>query len=76
MVVPVTTRGSFSAGTPQPLFDDAFAHRLTYFPATYDVLPDGRFLFVEEPASPPAPRHLVLVPQWGREVQEKMRAAR
>ncbi len=77
MVVPVETRGLFSAAAPRPLFDDVYSERTrTFARAAYDVMPDGRFVFVEEPPATPAPSRLVLIPDWKRELEAKLRAAR
>jgi serine/threonine protein kinase/Tol biopolymer transport system component len=75
MAVPVATRGRLSVGRPRPLFDDTFSGATNYVPALYDVGPDGSFVFVEDPAESPAPRQLVLIPDFARELKEKLRAA-
>jgi len=42
----------------------------------YDVAPDGRFIFIEDPPEAPAPHHqLVLIPDWGTDLREKLREA-
>ncbi len=40
----------------------------------YDVAPDGRFLFVEQPKAALAPTRLILIPDWGSELEAKLRA--
>ena len=76
MATPVETRGGLRLGATRPLFDDAFAGRATYNPAAYDVSLDGqRFVFIEEPEATPAPRQLVLIPNWSDELRAKLRAA-
>jgi len=76
MAVAIETRGGFRAGKPRPLFDDTFAGRVAYNEADYDVAPDGRFLFVEQPKTAPAPTRLILIPGWGSELKAKLGAAR
>jgi serine/threonine-protein kinase len=77
MAVPVETRGRFRAGNAQALFDDAYAgHASSNARAQYDVTPDGRFVFVEAPPVESAPNRLVLIPNWSRELEAKLRAAR
>ena len=76
MATLVETCGGLRLGATRPLFDDLFAWRTSYFPACYDVSPDGqRFLFIEEPEAAPAPRQLVLIPNWSDELRAKLRAA-
>jgi hypothetical protein len=77
MAVPVETRGRFRAGAARPLFDDVFSDRVSYGRAAYDVTPDGNsFVFVEVPPAAQAPNRLVLIPDWKRELEGKLRAAR
>jgi hypothetical protein len=75
MSVAVETRGGIRLGRPRPLFDDAFRTGTLYNRANYDVAPDGRFIFVEEPPSAPGPRQLVLIPDFARELKDKFRRA-
>ena len=76
MAVAVDTRGGrLRLGPPQPMFDDTFLLGAAYTHADYDVAPDGRFIFVEDPPEAPAPHQIVLIPGWGNELREKLRAA-
>ncbi len=75
MGVAVDTRGGgFRLGRPTALFDDVFDVGNPYNRANYDVVPDGRFLFVERPPETPAPRQLVLIPDFARELKQRFRA--
>jgi eukaryotic-like serine/threonine-protein kinase len=76
MAVAVKTRGGFRAGTSRPLFDDVFAHVSHDVGTDYDVAPDGRFVFLEDPPIAAPPRQLVLIPGWSRELEDKLRTAR
>jgi hypothetical protein len=42
--------------------------------ASYDVAADGRFVFVEKPPETPAPRQIVLIADFARELKQKLRA--
>jgi Tol biopolymer transport system component len=75
MAVAVQTRGGFHVGRPKPLFDDVFDVSIAYNRANYDVAPDGRFVFVEKPPEAAAPRQIVLIPDFARELLQKLRAA-
>ena len=76
MVTPVETRSGLRLGVTRPLFDDVFARRAGFSASCYDVSLDGqRFLFIEEPEAAPAPRQLVLIPNWSDELRAKLRAA-
>ena len=77
IATPMETRGDLRVGPGRPLFDDVFAGRMNYFPATYDVSLDGqRFLFIEEPEAAPIPRQIVLIPNWSDELRAKLKIAR
>jgi hypothetical protein len=68
MAVDVRTEGSFTAGTPRPLFEGPFVVVAGSFWSNYDVGASGKeFLLVEEPA-PPVPRLNVIV-RWLEEVK-------
>jgi hypothetical protein len=75
VAVAVETRGGIRLGRPRPLFDDVFGLDLPYVRANYDVAADGRFVFVEKSPEDPAPRQIVLIPDFARELKEKLRAA-
>jgi hypothetical protein len=76
MSVTVTTKGdTLTLGRPQPLFEMA---RASTGPTTmygvgsnagpeYDVLPDGRFVMVQNAVTPA--REIVLVQNWTSELQ-------
>jgi serine/threonine-protein kinase len=76
MTVPVTTRPTFSAGAPAPLFQaQAYAHSLSY--RAYDVSPDDRRFVMLRPAadSVRSPgRQLVVVDNWVEELRAKLRS--
>jgi serine/threonine-protein kinase len=76
MAVAVQPQGGFRLGPPRPLFDDVYDFRVAYIHGNYDIGPDGRFVFVEKPPEAPAPRQLVLIPDFARELKQKLRAAR
>lgn len=73
--VAAQTRGGFHVGHPKPLFDDVFDVSIAYNRANYDVAPDGRFVFVEKAPEAPAPRQIVLIPDFARELRQKLRAS-
>jgi eukaryotic-like serine/threonine-protein kinase len=76
MAVAADTRGRQPRfGAPRPLFDDTFLLAIPYAPADYDVAPDGRFVFVEDPPESPVPRQLVLIPDFASELRARLRAA-
>jgi Tol biopolymer transport system component len=75
MAAAVQTRGGFQVGRPKPLFDDVFDVSIAYNRANYDVAPDGRFVFVEKPPEAPAPRQIVLIPDFARELRQKLRTS-
>jgi Tol biopolymer transport system component/tRNA A-37 threonylcarbamoyl transferase component Bud32 len=75
MAVAVQVQGGFRLGRPKALFDDVFFVFSPFAPAQYDVAPDGRFVFIENPPKAPAPRQIVLIPDFARELKEKLRAA-
>lgn len=70
MSVRIATVPTFQAGTPEPLFANAFLR--TGWGRTYDVAPDGRrFLLTfmkESPPAPPPPQ-MVLVQHWFEELK-------
>jgi eukaryotic-like serine/threonine-protein kinase len=77
MAVPVQiVGGAVRARAARPLFDDVFGNRVINIIPDYDVSPDGHFIFLEDPPTAPAPRQVVLIPEWSRELEGKMRAAR
>jgi eukaryotic-like serine/threonine-protein kinase len=76
MAVAVQVRGGLRLGRPKPLFDDVYDISRPHNRANYDVGPDGRFLFVEQRPDFPPPRQLVLIPDFSRELREKLRAGR
>ncbi len=70
MAVPVQTEPSFTPGTPEVLFEGAYA---TGVGRSYDVAPDGqRFLMItvgagtEDTSAPPS---LILVQNWHEELK-------
>ena len=73
MAVPVTTTPTFSAGTPQVLFEGPFRSDGGYF-RNYDVTPDGqRFVMVQEVERPPARvSQMVLVQNWAEELKQRV----
>jgi serine/threonine-protein kinase len=74
MAVPVSTAGSFSAGTPHQLFELPPSFVLTEDTATnFDVAPDGRFLGVRTTSTEPTGGHLVVVLGWFAKLEELMR---
>ncbi len=69
MAVAVTTRPSFTAGTPKALFDIAGG-------VGYDVAPDGRrFLFIKESEDQTAANQLNVVLNWFDEVRRRVASA-
>jgi hypothetical protein len=70
MAVAITTDPGFSAGTPQPLFQDKYdrEHRDD---RNYDIASDGRFLMLKVDV-PPGPPQLHVVMNWFRELRERM----
>lgn len=73
MAVRVTTTPTFSAGTPQVLFEGPFRSDGGSF-RNYDVTPDGqRFFMVQEVQRPPARvSQMVLVQNWGEELKQRV----
>ncbi|HET7294486.1 MAG TPA: protein kinase [Vicinamibacteria bacterium] len=69
------SRGGLRVSRPRPLFDDVFAVDVAYNRASYDVAPDGRFIFLEAPPGAPAPRQIVLIPDFASELRRTLRAA-
>jgi serine/threonine protein kinase/Tol biopolymer transport system component len=70
MAVPVRTSPSFSAGTPQALF------QADYFNSghDFDATPDGkRFFFIKSLTEASAPTELRVVLHWAHELAERMR---
>jgi hypothetical protein len=66
VAVAVDTRGGrLRLGAPQALFDDTYLLGAPYTHVDYDVAPDGRFIFVEDPPEAPAPHQIVLIPWLG-----------
>jgi len=76
MAVAVRLQGGLHLAPPKPLFDDVFDPPTPYSHASYDVAADGRFVFAEKPPEAPAPRQIVLIPDFARELKQKLRAAR
>jgi hypothetical protein len=73
MAVPVTIGPTFSAGTPQKLFDDPFYNKGAGHQG-FDVAADGRFIFVtagEDQALAGAPLPIHLVFNWFEELKAK-----
>jgi serine/threonine-protein kinase len=76
VAVEVEVQSGLRLGRPKALFDDVFAVvGGSYDRANYDVAPDGRFVFIEKPPETPAPRQLVLIPDFAREMKKKLQAA-
>ena len=70
MAVTVRTAPTFTAGTPQPLFEWTFD-------APFGVSPDGqRFVTIDRPRSPPAPPQLVVIPDFLDELRARLRPSR
>jgi eukaryotic-like serine/threonine-protein kinase len=71
MAVKITTQTGFSAGTPEPLFQDKYdrEHRDD---RNYDVARDGRFLMLKVDP-PPGPPQLHVVMNWLPELRERIR---
>jgi serine/threonine-protein kinase len=62
--VPLSS-GPLAATRPRTLFQVTGRFRTSGNAAAYDVMPDGRFVAVTEPASPPpAARQIVVVQNW------------
>lgn len=73
MRVPTSVQPTFSAGTPEKLFDSAAA--LTGFPPgrNYDVAPDGRFLMVKDSfVNAPRPLEFTIAINWIAEVKSRL----
>ena len=68
-VVPVEPGAEFRAGTPHALFALPVPSTSAWTAATYDVAPDGRFLFVKKPSGPPPPPELRIVVNWSDELR-------
>jgi hypothetical protein len=65
-----------ASGAPGQLVHHAVAVLIPYAPADYDVAPDGRFVFIEDPPeSPVSQRQIVLIPDFASELREMLRAA-
>lgn len=73
MAVPITTTPTFSAGTPQVLFEGPFRNDGGSF-RNYDVTADGqRFVMVQEVQRPPARvSQMVLVQNWVAELKQRV----
>ena len=72
MVVEITTDPTFSAGTPQVLFEGDF-QRGNLSNANYDVSPDGqRFVMIQEGASDSAPPQINVVLNWFEELKQRV----
>ena len=73
MAVPITTTPTFSAGTPQVLFEGPFRSDGGSF-RNYDVTADGqRFLMVQEVQRPAAKvSQMVLVQNWAEELKQRV----
>ena len=71
MVVTVDTGASFTAGTPEVLFDGAYDNTDN----RYDVSADGRFLMVRPDPDATADR-LQVVLNWGEELQRRVPTGR
>lgn len=70
MAVPVRTSPSFSAGSPQTLF------QADYFSSghDFDATPDGkRFFFIKSLTEASAATELRVVLHWAQELAERMR---
>ena len=75
MSVRITTTPAFKAGTPEPVFENAYLE--TGWGRSYDVAPDGRrFLltFRKEPRPTLPPAQMVLVQHWFEELKRLMPA--
>ena len=76
MAVPVELGAVLRAGTPRPLFADAYRNWVAEMPG-YDVSRDGeRFLMIEEPPSAAPPTQIVVIPRFLDELKAKLRGAR
>jgi Tol biopolymer transport system component len=71
MAVKINAQTAFSAGTPEPLFQDKYdrEHRDD---RNYDVARDGRFLMLKVDP-PPGPPQLHVVVNWLPELRERIR---
>jgi hypothetical protein len=69
MVVPVSLRPEFKAGTPRLLFEGPYVN---VGGLSYDVTPDGRrFLLLEPVEHAASVTHLNVVLNWFEEVKQK-----
>ena len=71
--VPITPGPTFSAGTPQKLFEGRYL--APYSARTYDVAPDGqRFYATQLAAAPPLPAvtHINLIQNWFEELKARI----
>jgi serine/threonine-protein kinase len=68
MRVPIDTKAGFVAGTPQQLF------QVDYFPTghDFDVMPDGKFVFIKEMQPQQAATQINVVLNWFEELKQKM----
>ena len=74
MAAAVQTRPTFSAGTPQRLFEDVFVQSPNTFTG-YSIAPDGkRFLFPQRLQADPPPTHLNVVVNWFEELKRRVPA--
>jgi eukaryotic-like serine/threonine-protein kinase len=73
MAVEVTTRPSFSTGTPTSLFAGQYVHRSSLRPADYDISPDGgRFLMVQASPQGPSANQINVVLNWFEELKARV----
>jgi serine/threonine-protein kinase len=75
MAVPIThTTPELTVGQPRALFRFIGQFRISGNAAAYDVLPDGRFLMVTEPASPIAEQRseIKVVQNWFAELERRV----
>lgn len=73
MRVPIEAATSFSAGTPEVLFQEAYFWGAGPTGRPYDIAPDGRFLMVKEGAGTtraPAAQ-IVVVENWFEELEAR-----
>jgi serine/threonine-protein kinase len=74
MAVTIATSPAFKAGPPLPLFDARFNSDANISPghATYDVGPDGRFVFVQSDAPSGSRDSMLVVLNWIEELARRV----
>jgi serine/threonine-protein kinase len=70
VAVSIETSPSVRTGRPQVLFENRYAG--SFFGATYDVAPDGRFLMIKPSEDETTPRPIYVVQGWSEELKRRV----